>query len=108
MNKKLPNLYVNKIDKKINNNDIFFYSVLKEKNIKSKVIDPISVKNNVNINDKISELFNSPNYVYKMAVVITLRDNTVISTDVIGQTDGKLMTMNDDLIDIKDIKEIKF
>lgn len=108
MNKKLPSLYVNMIQKKINNNAATFYSSLKER-AQEKPINNKSIKEDTSsVDDKVRELFNSPNYVYKMKVVITLKDNTVVNKDIIGQTGGKLITMDEDLIDINDIKEIKF
>jgi len=107
MNKKLPNLYVNRIEKKLLNNDTVFYSALnKEKEIvKPSASVDIDIQS---IEDKIDELFKSSNYVYKMNVTLTLKDNSVINKDVIGQVDNKLITIDEELIDINDIKDIKF
>lgn len=112
MNKKLPNLYVNKIERKLANNDIVFYSILKP-NIEVKeeiftVTSQIDDIVNVNVKEKVADLFNSTNYVYKMNVTITLKDNTIINKDVIGQVDNKLITIDEDLIEINDIRDIKF
>jgi hypothetical protein len=110
MEKKLPNLYVNKIEKEINNNSTTFYSVYKKEfsseNKKTEIIKD-DVKN-VNIKDKIKEMFDSPNYVYKMDAAITFKNNETTKKSIIGQTNGKLLTIDDDLIDINDIKEIYF
>lgn len=109
MNKKLPNLYVNKIEKAIVNNERIFYSAFESK-VKEEPTSEVYTKEEdaLSVEDKVNELFNSPNYVYKMNAIITLKDNTVIDKDIIGQMDGKLITIDEDLIDINDIRDIKF
>jgi hypothetical protein len=102
MSKKLPNLYANIIDKEINNNKNIFYSTKNINPKKEKVTDKEL------IDDKIKELFDSPNYVYKMKTTITLKDNSIINKEVIGRKSNKLITMDAETIDINDIKEILF
>jgi hypothetical protein len=110
MKKKLPNLYVNKIERNINNNVMSYYSAHK-KNI-SKEINNIEKRkiagSNISIKDKINEMFSSPNYVYKMNVTMILKNDDVVNKNVIGQVDDKLLTIDEELINIKDIKDIKF
>jgi hypothetical protein len=108
MNKKLPNLYVNKIEKVIDNNERVFYSALKPEVVVENVSELPIDDENQSVGDKVDELFNSPNYVYKMHATITLKDKTVMSKDIIGQMEGKLITIDEDLIDIDDIRDIKF
>ncbi len=106
MKKKLPSIFANKLDKKIDNNDEVFYSVLEYRNLLEHTEeDHIEDKN---VNDKINELFNSVNYVYKMKVAITLKDKKVINKDIIGQIDNNLITIDDELINIEDISDIKY
>lgn len=108
MKKKLPNLYVNKIEKKLNNNDVIFYSSKKEK---EPVITTPNISHNNELQDvgtKINELFNSPNYVYKMNVTIMLKDKSIINKDIIGQVGKQLITIDEDSINIDDISEIRF
>lgn len=108
MNKKLPKLYVNKIDKVINNNDLVFYSA-KELKTKEEKTTSSTLKNDTqSIDEKIKALFNSPNFVYKKNATITLKDKTVINKDIIDQNDGKLITIDDETINITDIKDMKF
>lgn len=108
MSKKLPGLYVNKIEKKLNNNNTVYYSALNDKSIETKVEDVSFTIDTTSVSEKVDELFDSPNYVYKMNATITLKDKTVINKDIIGQMDGKLITIDEELIDINDIRDIKF
>jgi len=106
MKKKLPSLFVNKIEKKLDNNDTVFYSVLDYR----KILEPTEEYNitGESVKDKIDGLFNSVNYVYKMNVIITLKDNKVINKDIIGQIDNNLITIDDEMINIDDISDIKY
>lgn len=100
MTKKLPNLYINKITKPINNNKTFYYTAHKEKEI---------IKDNpINLRDKIGKLFNSPNFVYKINVNITLKDEKIINKDIVGEVNGKLITLDEELIEIDNIIDIEY
>ena len=105
MDKKLPKVFQNKIDKDVSNNDKYYYSANKtnDNNIKEsvnkKVIKP------KNINKKINEIFASPTYVYKANVEITTKDST-ITTKVIGRNKSYLITMDNKTIPINDIIDI--
>ena len=107
MNKKLPKVFQNKIDKDISNNNKFYYSANNDEKInetkeetKSKIIKPN------NINKKINEIFSSPSYVYKAKVEITTKDST-ITTKIIGRNKSYLITMDNKTIPINDIVDIK-
>ena len=107
MDKKLPKVFQNKIDKDISNNDKFYYSANKDQiinetkeNNKSKIIKPN------NINKKINEIFSSPSYVYKANVEVTTKDST-ITTKIIGRNKSYLITMDNKTIPINDIVDIK-
>ena len=65
MDKKLPKVFANKVDKKFNNNEQVFYS--KEDNQKEDVETKQEGKN---IYQKINEIFSSERYVYKADVEI--------------------------------------
>ena len=62
----------------------------------------------VDIEEKIRSLFNSPNYVYKIATIITLNDGRKLEKNIIGKTSGKLITIDEELIDIRNIRNIEF
>ncbi len=94
--KELPKVFHNKIDKKFNNNDTVFYSNDK----REEVIDKRSIQ------QKINDIFSSPNYVYKANVDITLKDKK-ITKRIIGRNKEYIITMDNDLIPINDIIDIK-
>lgn len=101
MEKKIPKVFVNQINKQLNNNENVYYSkedrsVLKEeKNL------------GTNINKKINRIFNSPRYVYKADVEIKLKDHTV-KKRIVGKNGNYLITIENELIPIQDIVDINF
>ncbi len=97
--KDLPKVFHNRIDKKINNNKSVFYSNSRESN-KIEEIDSKTVQ------QKINDIFSSPNYVYKANVDITLKDKK-ITKRIIGRNKDYIITMDNNLIPIKDIIDIK-
>ena len=96
--KDLPKVFHNKIDKKFNNNRSVFYS--NNSYEENRTVDTRTVL------QKINEIFSSPNYVYKANVEITLRDKK-ITKRIIGRNKNYLITMDNDLIPITDIVDIK-
>ena len=105
MKKDLPKVYANKIDKEIKNN----ISVAYNKNNKSLETDRKLVSGNekTNINQKIKNIFNADNYIYKADVVITLKDKT-ITKRIIGKNSTHLITYDNELIALTDIVDIKY
>lgn len=107
MEKKLPKVFANKIDKEITNNERVFYDKVKEE----VEIDneEKNTRNNyeLNISQKINKIFNSPKYVYKANVDITTKDG-IISKKIIGRNKNQIITMENELININDIIDIKF
>ena len=106
MDKKLPKVFQNKIDKDVSNNDKYYYSANKtndnnvKESVNKKVIKP------KNINKKINEIFASPTYVYKANVEITTKNST-ITTKIIGRNKSYLITMDNKTIKIDEIIDIK-
>lgn len=96
--KDLPKVFHNKIDKKFNNNRSVFYS--NNSYEENRTVDTRTVL------QKINEIFSSPNYVYKANVEITLRDKK-ITKRIIGRNKNYIITMDNDLIPITDIVDIK-
>lgn len=60
----------------------------------------------INIKSKIDSMFKSISFVYKINVIITTK-NKEIDTTIIGKSKNYLITMNNELINIKDILDIK-
>lgn len=94
MKNNLPKVFQNPLNKKINNQKECYYS-----------------KNNEDRNDnlvkyKIKEILKPSNFIYKKDVVITTSKGSFNKT-IIGYTQSKLLTKDNEVIDIKDIIDIK-
>lgn len=113
MEKKVPKVFANKIDKELYNNKKVYYS--KEEIEEPKKMDKVKSNNkrglpdlsNKNVNQKINTIFNSPHYVYKADVDITLKSGK-ISKKIIGKNMTNLITMDNELIPISDVVDIDF
>ena len=95
---KLPNVYANPIDKRINNVQENYYS-LRSSNI-------IKKNSEREINKKIDQIFASSSHISKSRVLITI-DSEVKEVDIIGKSNNNLLTMDGSLIKISDIFDIK-
>ena len=92
-----PKVFKNAINKSINNNKKVFYSKSKQKE---------KIDDSRNVIQKINDIFTSPNYVYKANVKIKT-NNDIITTRIIGRNKDYIITMDNKLIPIKDIIDIK-
>lgn len=105
--KELPRMYRNKIDKEICNNDKFFstmYNNRKDTIVKESDRD-FKRNDNYTVEQKIANIFNSPNYIYKIDVVI-VTDNTSLNKRIVGKTKTNLITMDSEYIPINSIRDI--
>ena len=102
MEKKLPKIFANKVDKQFDNNEKVFYS--KDDNL-TKAND--SQRNENNIYQKINEIFSSERYVYKADVEIKTT-NEIIKTKIIGHNKTHLITIDDQLIPIENKEDINY
>ena len=75
-------------DRKISNNNIF-----------------INNKNNYTVEQKIYNIFNSPNYIYKIDVTI-VTDKGKTNKRIVGKTKTNLITMDNEYIPINTIRDI--
>lgn len=101
--KKLPKMYHNIIDKDINNNVKVFSTMYDNNDIRKD--NYINNKNNYTVEQKISNIFNSPNYIYKIDVKI-VTDNNISSKRLVGKTKTNLITMDNEYIPINTIRDI--
>ena len=109
MQKKLPGVFPGKVKKNSGNNKQIFYSEKEQKDIPTIQENKIEVpkyKYEKNINQKINEIFRSKSYIYKADVEIVLKDETVVKR-VVGKNSKHLITMDNELIPISDILDIK-
>lgn len=104
MDKKLPGIFANKIDKPLTNNTKVAYGSKEEIPKTEGKPKPIVEKN---IHQKLREIFASSRYVYKADVQIVTKDGT-FQKKVIGQNQTHLITIDNDLIPITDLIDISF
>ncbi len=107
MNKKLPKVYVNKQEKKIDNNKETFYSE-KEKthNLNNISLESSNEKvNEIIIKKKINDIFTSSNFIYKTKVLIKT-DEWEKEEFIIAKSNNSLLTIENKLIPICLIKDI--
>lgn len=98
MDKKIPKVFANKIDKEVGNNERVYYGNDNNHEFRN---------DGLNINQKINQIFGSSKYVYKADVIIKLKDK-IISKKIIGRNRNQLITMDNELININDIVDIDY
>lgn len=96
--KELPKVFKTNIDKRFNNNSDVYYS-RNNSNMEE-------IKDTRTVLQKLNDIFSSPNYVYKANVEITLKDKK-LTKRIIGRNKDFIITMDNTLIPIKDIIDIK-
>ena len=105
--KDLPKMYHNKIEKDITNNRKVFstmYSKVQDmyEETKKKITNK---KNDYTVEQKIYNIFNSPNYIYKMDVTI-VTDEGNYDKRIVGKTKTNLITFDGEYIPINKIRDI--
>lgn len=103
MNKKLPNIFVNKNTGIVKNNEEFYYGKDNINN-ETKIID--NNMKDILIRKKMDDIFNSSSFIYKAKVIITTKDNDKEYT-LIGRDKNKLLTIDNETILISDVLDIK-
>ena len=108
MEKKLPGVFANRISKDASHNiNVSYTSNKDDRSIITEEKKEIKSINSQNIVQKINSIFASTRYVYKADVDITLKDK-VIKRKIIGKNSMHLITIDNELIPISDITDIKF
>ena len=93
---KKKKIFINKLDKKINNNQN--YCDVKKENI-------IEKKEDINVLDKIDKLFNTNGYIFNIDVTIITTKHEY-HTKIGSKINNYLITLDNDIISIDDIKDI--
>lgn len=96
MEKDLPRVFVNPINKEINNNLDIYY---KDRGFKE-------VQNNIDITKKINQIFASASHVYTSKVKITTANDT-FETTIVGKSGSDLLSLNGERIHIDSIQNIE-
>ena len=95
---KKNKIFVNKINKSINNNQKYC-DVLEETE------EVNNIDNNLSVEDKLDKLFNSSGYVFNTNVKIITSDK-IYKTKIAGKVNNHVITLDNDIIDISSIKDI--
>lgn len=107
--KELPKMYRSKIDKEIRNNERIFSTMYnnidKEQQKEENRGITINKTKNYTIEQKIANIFNSPNYIYKIDVTI-VTDKETTTKRIVGKTKTNLITMDGEYISINTIRDI--
>ena len=105
--KELPKMYRNKIEKEITNNEKIFSTMYNRLNTEFNTKDERSniTKNNYTVEQKIANIFNSPNYIYIIDVVI-VTDKGKENKRIVGKTKTNIITMDNEYIPINTIRDI--
>ena len=107
MSKDLPKMYQNCFDKEINNNKCVFNSMVDKKEVRNNCRENINdIKfDRFTIEQKIFNIFNSKDYIYKADVTI-VTDSGVLKKRVVGKNSNNLITMDNEYIPISIIRDI--
>ena len=100
MNKELPKMYHTKINKPINSIQKVYSTVNKD----NLVIDEHRYSS-VSIDQKIANIFNSYDYVYKADVTI-VTDNDIMHKRIVARNNNNLITIDNEFIPINIIRDI--
>ena len=95
--KKLPEIYKNNFTKKIKNNREVCY-------LRNE--DTISTASNISIEEEINNIFSGIGYSYNIPVEI-VTNKKVYNTSLVAKTRENVVTIDNEIIAIGDIKSIK-
>lgn len=106
MKKDLPEMYHSNFKKDINNNRCIYSSMIEEKNKKENLENKNIIKNDrFTIEQKIFNIFNAKDYIYKADVTI-VTDTQTLRKRIVGKNSNNLITIDNEYIPISIIKDI--
>ena len=97
---KKNKIFKNKVDNRLGNNQKSF-NITEQGDINEKIIE----NDTLSINEKIEKLFNRNGYIFNVNVKI-ITDNREYDTKIAGKVNNHLITLDNDIIAINDIKNI--
>ena len=103
MSKDLPKMYAVNFNKEIKNNEEVFSTL--DRNPKKEIIRNNPKNDRFTIEQKIFNIFNTKDYIYKADVTI-LTDNEVLKKRIVGKNNNNLITMDNEYIPIDKIRDI--
>ncbi|MBR3661390.1 MAG: hypothetical protein IKN63_05805 [Bacilli bacterium] len=108
--KKLPKIYQNDLSKSIKNNKKV-YNSLKEKDevieVKKVTNKRVDSKKTLTVKEKVKELIKSNNYIFNTKVKLIF-DNYEKECHIAGVVNNHIITMDNEIIKIDDLKDIEY
>ena len=107
--KKLPSIFQNDLINPIKNNKKV-YDSLKDKDMVIKKEKSIVKKNNnkiLTVKEKVKELIKGNNYIFNTEVILVF-DDYEKKCNIAGVVNNHIITMNNEIIKIDDLKDIKY
>ena len=109
MQKKLPKVFANSLGELHNNNTVFYSADNNDLSSDRSSDEKENIKKlkGTTVTQKINEIFNSPYYIYKAEVDITL-DSGKVTKKIIGKNQKHLITIENEIRPIETIRDIEF
>lgn len=104
--KKLPKIYQNDITKKIKNNKSICICIEGKSKYHPKENKIEEIKTSEQIDETLNKIFSGIGYSYNIPVIIEYSDKKV-ETSLIAKTNNNIVTLENEIIPITDIKTIK-
>lgn len=108
--KKLPKIRQFELTKNIHNNKKIFDS-LKDNNIAKSSVDEAYMKDeekdNLSVDKKIKQLLTNSTYIFNTEVTLVFTDREK-KCNIAGIVNNHIITMDNEIIKINDLKDIKF
>lgn len=101
MNKELPKMYHNKINKTVNSIQKVYSSIENHKNNELRQ----NKYSSISIDQKIEQIFKEKDFVYKADVEI-ITDTETIKKRIVARNQNNLITINNEYIPISIIRDI--
>lgn len=110
--KKLPKVFQNELKNNINNNKKVYDSLKdngdkKEIKKNNKVIKKSNDKKTLTVKEKIKELIKGNNYIFNTKVTLVFEDKEK-DCNIAGVVNNHIITMDNEIIKIDDLKDIKY
>lgn len=105
---KKPKVFENKFNKKVNNNQEMYETsnnIILENDFLINDQESKNQNSNLTIIEKINMLLNRNGYIFNVLVTIKTKDKNY-TTRIAGKVDNRLITLDNDIIDIDDITDI--
>ena len=103
---KKPKVFANEFDKNINNNQKVFDINSDNATHSDRQMKTNDTYNNLTVMEKISKLLNRNGYIFNVDVIIITKDKDY-HTKIAGKVDNRLITLDNDIIKIDDIIDLK-